>query len=138
MVSSGGGDPPCICSGFVSPRAIGGCATPGFRGSLRLVAAGRRLAVERLFVLVRRFTVVRRFEVARRFPFFRCFEAVGRFTGRRFFRTNARLPHVSYASPYIGSCSGRHSNKEKMNAKRGLRAAGYSHVFRATATAAFS
>ena len=108
--------------GVVSPWAIGGCATPGFRGGLRLEALAcltvdRRLAVERRLVLVRRFTVVRRFEVARRFPLVRCFAAVRRFTGRRFFRTNATLPNVSYASPYIASCPGKHSNKENLPAK---------------------
>jgi hypothetical protein len=91
VVSAGGGDPLCVSSGVVSSWAIGGCATPGFRGGLRLEALAcltvdRRFAVERRLVLVRRFTVVRRFEVARRFPLVRCFAAVRRFTGRRFFR----------------------------------------------------
>src|SRR6478672_5276407 len=86
MVSSGGGDPPCICSGFVSSRAIEGCATPRFWGGLRLVAAGRRFAAGRVFALVWRVPVVRRLKVARRFAVFRCFEVVRRFTGFRFFR----------------------------------------------------
>ena len=63
MVSSGGGDPPCVSSGV-------GCR----------FASGRRLA------LVRRFPVVRRFDVARRFAVVRRFAVARRFTGLRFFR----------------------------------------------------
>ena len=131
-MSSGVGDPPCVCSGFVSSRAIEGCATPRFWGGLRLVAAGRRFAVGRVFALIRRFPVVRGFEVARRFAVFRCFEVVGRFTGFRFFRDEREVAARFLRFAIVGSCSGRHSNKEKMNAKRGLRAAGYSHAFRGT------
>jgi hypothetical protein len=88
MVSSGGGDPPCISSGSVA-TGVGGAAS--FRGGLRLaglarLAVGRRFAAGRCFALVRRFLVVRRFEVARRFPVVRLFAVVRLFSGRRFFR----------------------------------------------------
>ena len=99
MVSSGGGDPPCICSGFVSSRAIEGCATPRFWGGLRLVAAGRRFAAGRVFALVWRVPVVRRLEVARRFAVFRCFAGVRRFTGFRFFRDKRDVAARFFASP---------------------------------------
>ena len=123
MVSSGGGDPPCICSGFVSSRAIEGCATPRFWGGLRLVAAGRRFAAGRVFALVRRVPVVRRFEVARRFAVLRCFEVVRRFTGLRFFRDEREVAARFLRFGIVGSCCGKHSNKKNMLAKRGLRAA---------------
>jgi hypothetical protein len=87
MVSSGGGDPPCISgvstcangvrAGFLGARLFGGLA--------RLVV-GRRFAGGRRLVPVRRFTVVRRFDIARRFAVVRRFAAERRFTGRRFFR----------------------------------------------------
>src|ERR1700722_4021109 len=131
MVSSGGGDPPCVCSGFVSSRAIEGCATPRFWGGLRLVAAGRRFAAGRAFALVRRFPVVRGFEVARRFAVFRCFEVVRRFTGFRFFRNEREVAARFLRFAIVASCSGKHFSKENC-AKRGLRAAGYSRAFRGT------
>jgi hypothetical protein len=123
MVSSGGGDPPCICSGFVSSRAIEGCATPRFWGGLRLVAADRRFAAGRVFALVCRVPVVRRLEVARRFAVFRCFAGVRRFTGFRFFRDKRDVAARFFRFAIVGSCCGRHSNKKNMLAKRGLRAA---------------
>ena len=101
-----------------------------FLGGLRLVAAGRRFAAGRAFALVRRFPVVRGFEVARRFAVFRCFEAVRRFTGRRFFRDEREVAARFLRFAIVGSCSGKHSNKENLLAKRGLRAAGYWHAFR--------
>jgi hypothetical protein len=132
MVSSGGGDPPCVCFGFVSSRAIEGCVTPRFWGGLRLVAAGRRFAAGRAFALVRRFPVVRGFEVARRFAVFRCFEVVRRFTGFRFFRDEREVAARFLRFAIVGSCSGKHFSKENSRAKRGLRAAGYSRAFRGT------
>ena len=123
MVSSGGGDPPCVCSGFVSSRAIEGCATPRFWGGLRLVAAGRRFAAGRAFALVRRFLVVRGFEVARRFAVFRCFEVVRRFTGFRFFRDKREVAARFLRFAIVGSCWGKYSSKENLPAKRRLRAA---------------
>ena len=125
MVSSGGGDPPCVCSGFVSSRAIRaieGCATPRFWGGLRLVAAGRRFAAGRAFALVRRFLVVRGFEVARRFAVFRCFEVVRRFTGFRFFRDKREVAARFLRFAIVGSCWGKYSSKENLPAKRGPRA----------------
>ena len=123
MVSTGGGDPPCVCSGFVSSRAIEGCATSRFWGGLRLVAAGRRFAAGRAFALVRRFPVVRGFEVARRFVVFRCFEVVRRFTGFRFFRDEREVAARFLRFAIVGSCWGKYSSKENLPAKRGLRAA---------------
>ena len=72
MVSSGGGDPPCISSGVASSVATGVGGAPRFRAGLRSaalarLAGGRRLAAGRRLAFVRRFPVVRRFEVARRF-----------------------------------------------------------------------
>ena len=94
MVSSGGGDPPCISSGSVATGGVGGAAS--FRGGLRLaglarLAVGRRFAAGRCFALVRRFLVVRRFEVARRFTVVRRFAVVRLFTGRRFFRDEREI-----------------------------------------------
>ena len=91
MVSSGGGDPPCISSGIASSVATGVGGAPRFRAGLRSaalarLAGGRRLAAGRRLAFVRRFPVVRRFEVARRFVVVRRFAGVRRFTGRRFFR----------------------------------------------------
>src|SRR6478752_1576248 len=123
MVSSGGGDPPCVCSGFVSSCAIEGCATPRFWGGLRLVAAGRRFAAGRAFSLVRRFLVVRGVEVARRFAVSRRFEVVRRFTGFRFFRDEREVAARFLRFAIVGSCWGRYSTKENLPAKRGLRAA---------------
>ena len=120
MVSSGGGDPPCVCSGFVSSCAIEGCATPRFWGGLRLVAAGRRFAAGRAFALVRRFLVVRGFEVALRFAVFRCFEVVRRFTGFRFFRDEREVAARFLRFAPVG---GKYSSKENLPAKRRLRAA---------------
>jgi hypothetical protein len=86
MVSSGGGDPPCVSSGIVSCWATGVCAALRFRGGRRFAAVGRRFAAGRRLKLVRRFLVVRGFEVARRFAVVRRFAVARRFTGRRFFR----------------------------------------------------
>ena len=104
MVSSGGGDPPCVSSCVVSCCATGVRAAPRFRGGLRLaallrVAVGRRFAAGRRLALVRRFVAVRRFAVVRRF------EVVRRFTASAFSEPSARSPHVSYASPYVASWS---------------------------------
>ena len=95
-MSSGGGDPPRISSGFVSSRTIEACATPRFWGGLRLVAAGRRLAAGPRLALVRRSSVVRRFEVARCFAVVR-FAVVRRFTGRRFFRDEVAARFLRFA-----------------------------------------
>jgi hypothetical protein len=121
-VSSGGGDPPCISSGFVSSRTIEACATPRFWGGLRLVAAGRRFAAGRDFALVRRFPVVRRFEVARRFAVFRCFAMVRRFSGFRFFRDERDVAARFLRFAIVGSCWGKYFSKENFLAKRGQRA----------------
>jgi hypothetical protein len=91
MVSSGGGDPPCISSGIASSVATGMGGAPRFRAGLRLsalarLAVGRRFAAGPRLELVRRFPVARRFEVARRFAVVRRFAVARRFTGRRFFR----------------------------------------------------
>jgi hypothetical protein len=67
IVSSGGGDPPCISSGVVSS-----CAT-GVRAALRLLGAPRLAALARL-------SVGRRFAAGRRLA------PVRRFSGARFFR----------------------------------------------------
>ena len=70
MVSSGGGDPPCVPSGIVSCCGTGVAAR--FRGGLRLaalavLAVGRRFGAERRLALacrlVRRFAALRRFGV---------------------------------------------------------------------------
>ena len=81
MVSSGGGDPPCLSSG-VSTCAIG--VRAGFLGGLLFgglvrLAVGRRFAARRRLALVRRFPVVRRFDVARRFAVVRRFAVARRF-----------------------------------------------------------
>jgi hypothetical protein len=109
MVSSGGGDPPCISPSVVSCSATGGCSAPRF--GLRLVALAR-LAVGWLFVagrrlaLVRRFPVVRRFEVTRRFAVVHRFAVARRFTGRRFFRDErdvaARFLRFAICCPPVG------------------------------------
>jgi hypothetical protein len=123
MVSSGGGDPPCICSGVVSSCATGGCTARRFWAGLRLVAAGRRFAAGRAFALVRCFPVVRRFEVGRRFAVVRRFAAVRRFTCFRFFRDERDVAARFLRFAIVGSCWGKYSSKENLPAKRGLRAA---------------
>jgi|RhiMetdeSRZDD1v2_1073273.scaffolds.fasta_scaffold1362229_1 hypothetical protein len=123
MVSSGGGDPPCVCSGFVSSCATGGFPAPPFRGGLRLVGAGRRFAAGGAFALVRCFPVVRGFEVARRFAVFLCFEVVRRFSGFGLFRDEREVAARFLRFAIVGSCWGKYSSKENLPAKRGLRAA---------------
>jgi hypothetical protein len=85
MVSSGGGDPPCVSSGVVSGCAIGVCAAPRFRGGLCL-AGVERLAVGRRFAAVRRLALVRRLVAVRRLAVVRRFAVDRRFTSARFFR----------------------------------------------------
>jgi hypothetical protein len=123
MVSSGGGDPPCVCSGFVSSCATGGFPAPPFRGGLRLVGAGRRFAAGGAFALVRCFPVVRGFEVARRFAVFLCFEVVRRFSGFGLFRDEREVAARFLRFAIVGSCWGKYSSKENLPAKRRLRAA---------------
>jgi hypothetical protein len=70
MVSSGGGDPPCVPSGMVSCCGTGAAAR--FRGGLRLAAlvvpaVGRRFGGQRRLALVRRFVAVSRLAALRRF-----------------------------------------------------------------------
>jgi hypothetical protein len=120
-VSSGGGDPPCISSGFVSSRTIEACATPRFWGGLRLVAAGRRFAAGRDFALVRRSPVVCRFEVARRFAVFRRFAMVRRLSGFRLLRDERDVAARFLRFAIVGSCWGKYFSKENFLAKRGQR-----------------
>ena len=85
-----------------------GGGAPRFRVGLRLaalarLAGGRRLAAGRRLAFVRRFPVVRRFEVARRFVAVRRFTGVRRSQADAFSGTNAKLPRVSYALPYVAS-----------------------------------
>ena len=65
MVSSSGGDPPCVPSGIAS--CCGSGAAARFRGGLRLAALGRRFGGERRLALVRRFVAVSRLAALRRF-----------------------------------------------------------------------
>jgi hypothetical protein len=97
MVSSGGGDPPCVSSCVVSCGATGVCAAPSFRGGLRFgalarVADGRRIAAgRRRLALVPRLVAVRRLAVVRRFAVVRSLAVVRRFRGVRFFRVERVL-----------------------------------------------
>jgi hypothetical protein len=89
MVSSGGGDPPSVSSGFVSCCATGVCTAPRFRGGLRLaalarVADGSRFAAVRRLALVRRLVAVRRLAVVRRFAVVRRLAVVRRSVARIF------------------------------------------------------
>jgi hypothetical protein len=95
MVSSGGGDPPCVSSGVVCSGATGVRAERRLRGGGRSAAAerlavGRRVAAGRRLALVRRFAV-RRFGAARRFAAVRRFAVVRRFTGVRFFPVERKV-----------------------------------------------
>ena len=134
-VSSGGGDPPCTSSGVVSCGAIGVCAAPRFRGGLRLAALAG-VADGSRFAPVRRLALVRRLE--RYVAWSSC--AVLRWCGASvesafsgFSAPSAMLSHVSYASPYLASCPGKHSNKENLHAKRGCEVRG-GHQMRVTGT----
>ncbi len=90
MVSSGGGDSPCVSSGGVSCGATGVLAASSFRGGLRLTALARP-AVGRRFAAVRRLAVVRRLVAVRRLAIVRRFAVVRRFTCGHFFRVERLL-----------------------------------------------
>ena len=97
MVSSGGGDPPCVSSGVVSCGATGVCAAPLFRGgglrfgALARAADGRRFAAGRRLALVPRLVAVRCLAVVRRFAVVSRLAVVRRFTGVRFFRDECEV-----------------------------------------------